>query len=79
MGNLVRSLSLDDALAALAALSDVLSAEEAADALGISTSTLRRRIRDGDLRALRTSAGRGGRLRILKRDLAELLAEMGRE
>ena len=64
-------------LAAFAGLREVLSLRESADALGVSVSTLRRRIRSGELRALRTSAGRGGRLRILKQDLAQLLAEMG--
>ncbi|MCK6460273.1 MAG: helix-turn-helix domain-containing protein [Planctomycetes bacterium] len=77
MTNPAQSLTLDDAAAALAARSEVLSLDEAAAALGISSSTLRRRIRSGQLRALRTSPGPGGRLRILRSDLARLLTEMG--
>ena len=77
MTKLLRRLSVDEALAALAGVRNILSIEEAADALGISTSTLRRRIQDGRLRAFKTTPGPGGRLRILKRDLALLLARMG--
>ncbi len=78
MGQVARSLTIEDALATLARLPEILSAEEAAGAVGISVPTLRRRIQEGRLRALKTSAGRGGRLRILKKDLAQFLSEMGR-
>ena len=52
--------------------------EETARAVGVSTITIRRRIQSGELRAMRTHAGRGGRVRILKRDVARLLTEMVR-
>ena len=77
MSKLEKPLSLEEALAALAELPLVLSVDQASHAVGVSATTIRRRIQDGQLRALKTSAGHGGRLRILKRDLARLLAEMG--
>jgi len=71
-----QSPTAEDLLEALDSLPAVLSVGQAADALGISTTTIRRRIREGQLRAMKTSIGHGGRIRILKRDLVELLAEM---
>ncbi len=70
------ALSLKDALEALNACPAVLSVEQAARAVGLSMVTIRRRIQHGSLRAARTSAGRGGRYRILKRDVAAMLVEM---
>jgi excisionase family DNA binding protein len=77
MDRLANPLSFGDALAALGELPRLLSVEQAADALSVSATTIRRRIQTGQLRAVKTSAGHGGRLRVLKYDLARLLSEMG--
>jgi len=69
--------TIDELLEALESLPAVLSVGQAADAVGVSATTIRRRIREGRLRALKTTPRHGGRLRILKRDLVGLLAEMG--
>ncbi len=72
----VHALSLDEALAALADLAAVVTLAEAAAALGVAEITLRRRIAAGELRAIKTRPGHGGRLRIFKRDIALLLLAM---
>ncbi len=72
------TLTLKDALDALADHPSVASVETSARAIGVSPITLRRRIQDGALRAVRTSARRGGRYRVFKVDLARLLVEMAR-
>ena len=53
-----------------------LRVREAADVLGVSTDTIRRRIATGQLRAFRTSPKRGGSLRIARGDMLALLASM---
>ncbi len=78
MSTLGKPLSLEEAVASLEGLPHLLSAEQAGNALGLSTTTIRRRIREDKLRALKTAAGPGGRLRILKTDLARFLSELGR-
>ncbi len=70
------TLTHKDALDALAICAEILSVSQAATAIGLSEVTLRRRIADGRLRAVRTQPGRGGQFRILKTDLAVLLVEM---
>ena len=70
------TLTYRDALDALAICAEVLSVAQAAAAIGLSEVTVRRRIADGSLRAIRTQPGRGGQYRILKTDLAALLVGM---
>ena len=72
------TLSHKEALELVKGLPNLLTAVEAAAALGISVVTLRRRIRDGSLRAIRTRIQQGGRFRLLKADVAALLVEMSR-
>jgi excisionase family DNA binding protein len=50
---------------------DLLHVKEAAAELGVHPSTLRRRIHDGDLRAVRL--GPGGRLRVSRQALSDFL------
>lgn len=49
-----------------------LSVSDAAVELAVSESTIRRWVRQGRLRAVRTSEGRGGRLRILESSVREV-------
>ena len=72
------TLSHKEALDLVKGLPNLLTGVEAATALGISVVTLRRRIRDGSLRAIRTRIRQGGRFRLLKIDVAALLVEMSR-
>ncbi len=69
-------LQVDEVLKALEDLPPVLDLRDASRATGLSSATLRRRVVSGELAALRTRTGRGGRLRFLKRDIARLLAAM---
>lgn len=52
---------------------ELLHVREAADELGVTTTTVRRHIQDGELRALRL--GPNGRYRIRRGDLEEFLTE----
>ena len=54
----------------VSALDDILTIEEAAEAMRVSTSTIRRRIRCGDLLAYRMG---GRRLWVKRADLARLM------
>ena len=76
MSEQAHTITLKDALAALDELPQILTAKQAADAVGVSVVTIRRRIQEGALRAVRTQSGRGGRYRILKLDVAQLFVEM---
>jgi hypothetical protein len=69
-------LDLDEAMKALEDLPAILDLRDASRATGLSPATLRRRVASGELTALRTSAGRGGRMRFLKREVAKLLVAM---
>jgi excisionase family DNA binding protein len=55
-------------------LPELLRPEEAAEMLRISYSTLRRLIRQGDLRAVRLGRSEGASLRIPRDELARLVA-----
>jgi len=59
-----------------AAFPPIGSLAAASKAASLSRSTLRRRIKTGELRGIRTRAGRGGRYRISRVDLAGLLVSM---
>jgi excisionase family DNA binding protein len=73
---LARSLTKEEAVEALSSFPAVLSLKQVHQAIGLSANTIRRRVASGELRALRTRGGRGGRLRFLKADVAALLASM---
>lgn len=70
------ALTLQEALEALSYLPAVVAGTEAARALGVHERTLRRWRDQGRVRCLKTTPGNGGKLRYLRRDLAQLLVEM---
>lgn len=72
----VARISVDEFRDQLAHLPLMLSLQQAAEVSGLSKATLRRRIASGELRKLKSRECRGGRLRILRDDLARLLAHM---
>ena len=69
-------ISLEEFRDQLAHLPMLLTLQQAAQASGLSAATLRRRIASGELRKLKSRERRGGRLRVLRDDLARLLAGM---
>ena len=69
-------ITVDEFREQLAHLPLVLTLQQAARASGLSTATLRRRIASGELRRLKSRECRGGRLRVLRDDLARLLSTM---
>lgn len=70
------ALSTAEAKDLVSHLPSIVDARTAAATLGISDRTLRRWIAGGRLRALRTSTQNGGRLRIARSALIDLLISM---
>jgi len=70
------SLTLAEAKDLVSHLPPILDARTASETLGISDRTLRRWISAGRLRALRTTNHNGGRLRIARTALIDLLIAM---
>ena len=69
-------VTLDEFREQLAHLPLMLTLQQAAAVSGLSKATLRRRITSGELRKLKSRERRGGRLRVLRDDLAQLLSNM---
>ena len=61
-------LRLEEVLTALDDLPPVLELKEVAQVTALSSATIRRRVQLGELSAMRTCSGRGGRLRFMKGD-----------
>lgn len=57
-------------------LPPVVTLRAASVAVGLSPLTLRRRIKAGELSALRTREGRGGKLLLRREDIARFLDTM---
>lgn len=72
----MNTIRIEDVLENLAEVPPVVGLQEASRATGLSPTTLRRRVRSGELRALRARGTRGWRLMFMKRDLAQLLLGM---
>ena len=72
------ALTLDEAKRVLAdtGCPAICTLEQAQAATGLSKSTLRRRTSSGELRRLKSREARGGRLLILRDDLAQMLVAM---
>ena len=70
------ALSSAEAKELVSHLPSIVNTRTAAETLGVSDRTLRRWIAEGRLRSLRTSHRNGGRLRIARAALVDLLVTM---